>query len=249
MNEPQQKNNDSSQEMKPASGDRRQHPRFPLYTAVTVLNSSRLSGMFWAKDLSLGGALLFGHARIKPGRQIQLLLHLPWYKPMVVDACVLRKQLSSRKRQYFAIHFKGMTRSAQLEIDQAIKAARQCTHRRRDPTVLLVTENAAVVSCLERHFHFAGIRWVLAQTPLDAVQWLQDWEVEIDTVIMDLAIEKFNVLTMLNFLSEEHQQVRRILIAEERRSTLERVAVSYGKIDTVLRAPMEDRALTAALQN
>jgi ActR/RegA family two-component response regulator len=228
--------------------EQRKHPRFALRSAVTVIHEQRQPALCWVKNLSAGGALLCGSEPLPPRATLRLLLHLPWYQPIAVDCEVVHGARRSGAQRQFGVRFLHTNRSTLVAIERAIDAAERCRTQLREPVVLVLTDRGTVRQALQRDLGRSDLRWVLAETPLDAIRWLQDWEMVIDAVVVDLAYEQTNMLSFLRFLADEFPAVRRIVVADGETPTLAHVACTFGRCAAVLSTPWERSRFEQAMQ-
>jgi CheY-like chemotaxis protein len=228
--------------------EQRRNLRYPLYTSAALVVNERVQSLCWVKNLSIDGALVGVHEKFQIGTHLKLLLHLPWYKPVPIEAEVVRKHPSPRNEPTFGLRFWQVSRAIQIKIDQAIKAAEKCANQPREAAVLIISDETETRYALEKNLYLIGARWVLVHTPLDAIRWLQDWKIKVDTVLVDLSIEHFNVLTMLRFLADEHPSVRRVLISNDQSQTLINVAAAYGKVNAIVENPSDCEQLEKAIR-
>jgi CheY-like chemotaxis protein len=230
-----------------AGPEQRRHHRHTLSSAATVLRDERRPRLCWVKNMSIDGALLCGIHQLPVGTNLRLLLHLPWYQPIAVDCRVVHQDISSGGDRCVGVEFLHEGSTSSTAIQRAIEAAGRCRLQLREPAVLMITDRAAMRREVERDLAGTGIRLVTAETPLDSIGWLQDFETEIDSVIIDLALEQANALSFLRFLAEEFPSVKRIVITDGEIPTLERVAYRYGRCSAVLESPWKPRRLRKML--
>jgi len=228
--------------------DRRKHTRHPLVSAVTMLQDDHHPSLFWIRNLSIGGALMCGAAPVEEKRRPRALLHLPWYQPITVDCRVVYQEREAGTRCRVGVEFLHTTPATELAISHAIRAAQECATQLRKPAVLVVSEHRHVSQSLQRQLTACEVDCVVAETPLDAIRWLQDWETVIESVIVDLGNEESNALSFLRFLSEEFPAVRRIVMADDEMPVLRNVAFRFGRCSAVLPSPWEPAGLERALQ-
>jgi hypothetical protein len=226
----------------------RRHRRYSLTSAATVLSDHHRPRLCWVKNLSVDGALLCGIHAPPLDATPRLLLHLPWYQPIAVDCRVIHEEVSSGGDRCVGVEFLHAGDPTSIAIERAIEASGRCRHQLREPAVLLVTDRASTRREVERDLAETDIRLVTAETPLDSIGWLQDFETVIDSVIIDLAFEQANVLSFLRFLADEFPSVRRIVITDGEVPTLERVAYRYGRCSAVLESPWEQHRLSRLLE-
>lgn len=211
--------------------ERRRFPRHSVTSAATLIREGQPPRLCWVKNLSPAGALLFGGDRLRNNDRVHLLLHLPWYQPIAVEGKVVHMS-----RRGAGVTFDESS-SARVAIERAIDAAEQCECQLRSPAVLVLTDREEVQQSMERDLALLDMRCVTAETPLDAIRWLQSWDTVIELVIVDIAFEQANVLSFLRFLAEEFPRVRRIVIVDGELPTLEKVAYTFGRCSAVLERP------------
>lgn len=227
--------------------EQRKHPRFALRSAVTVIHERRQPALCWVKNLSAGGALICGSEPLPLRAPLRLLLHLPWYQPIAVDCEVVHGARRSGAQRLFGVRFLHANRATLVAIERAIDAAERCRCQPREPVVLVLTDRGTVRQALQRDLGRVGLRWVLAETPLDAIRWLQDWEMVIDAVVVDLAYEQTNTISFLRFLADEFPATRRIVVADGEMPTLAHVAYSFGRCSALLTTPWNPSRFEQAL--
>jgi CheY-like chemotaxis protein len=227
--------------------EQRRYPRHSVTTAATVFRDTEVSGLFWVKNLSIGGALLCGGEAPPVGDPLSMVLHLPWRQPVTVDARVVHRQTGAAGDPLFGVAFRHRTSGTRRAVAEAIRSVEQIKSWPRKPTVMVIADQSALLGEIKRDLSPLGVRIMSVKTPLDAIRLLQDWETRIDIVLVDLWIEQTNVLSLLRFLADEHPEIRRIIITDNPAGRLAKVAIAYGKVNGVLRQPWSKTSLVTAL--
>jgi len=222
--------------------ERRRFSRHGVTSAATLIRDGEPPTLCWVKDLSEGGALLYGAEPQEAQRRVHLLLHLPWYQPIAVDGRVVYSTVRG-----FGIAFEDSPPGTRVAIARAIDASERCACQLRNPAVLVLTDREPLRQAIERDLARLGLRTVVVDTPLDTIRWLQSWDTVVELVVVDLAFEQTNVLSFLRFLADEFPRTRRIVIVDGEMPTLERVAYTFGRCTAVLEAPWDTRGLEQVL--
>ena len=229
-----------------APDERRRHPRGEVLTTAIVLASNGWSGVYLVKNLSAGGALLLGDARWTGGEQVTVLLHLPGRTPLSLRAEVLRRRLSDARESLFAIAFKQVPSELEDILQKVVRAALE-SHREAPPhEVLVIDDSSEVRRALQRDLRALGECAVLAATPLDAVDCL-DQTRNIDTAIVDLRLGHADGLEFLCFLAEGHPSVRRVLMSGNIRPSQLELAIVSGRAHAVLEKPWNRKSLAQVI--
>lgn len=214
--------------------ERRRYSRHGVTSAATLVRDGQPPTLCWVKNLSEGGALLYGAEPQRAQSRLHLLLHLPWYQPIGVDA-----RVAHATARGFGVAFNDSPRGTRVAIARAIDAAEKCECQLRNPAVLVLTDREPLRQAIEHDLARLALRAVVVDTPLDTIRWLQSWDTVIELVVVDLAFEQTNVLSFLRFLADEFPRTRRIVIVDGEMPTLEKVAYSFGRCSAVLQAPWE----------
>lgn len=225
-----------------APDERRRHPRGEVLATAVVLAGNGSSGVYLVKNLSLGGALLLGDARWKAGEQVTVFLHLPGRQPLSLSAQVLPRGLSAAKESLFAVHFKQVAAETEDILQKVVQAALE-SHRVAPPhEVLVIDDSSEVRRALQRDLRALGECAVLAATPLDAVDCLNEAR-NIDTAIVDLRLGHADGLEFLCFLAEAHPSIRRVLMSGNIRPGQLELAIVSGRAHAVLEKPWSRKGL------
>lgn len=230
-----------------ARDERRRHPRSEVVGTALVLAANKYSGLYLVENLSAGGALLVGEARLQPGERLKVVLQLPGRKPISVSAEVLRRQVNDAQECLFAVAFQHLSPDIEDTIQQVVLATLERLHDASHPEVLVIDDSRQVCRALERDLRALGRRAISAATPLDAVGRLNDGERHIDTAIVDLRLGHADGLEFLSFLSDGHSGVRRILMSGDIRPCQLELAVSSGRAHAVLEKPWSREGLSKVL--
>jgi CheY-like chemotaxis protein len=223
--------------------ERRFYPRHGVTSAATLIRDGQPPTLCWVKNLSEGGALLYGTEPQQEQSRLHLLLHLPWYQPIAVEGVVVYTAARG-----FGIAFHDSPPGTRVAIARAIEAAEQCQCQLRTPAVLVLTDREPVRQAMELDLEGIGLPCVVVDTPLDTIRWLQSWDTVIELVVVDLAFEQTNVLSFLRFLADEFPKVQRVVIIDGEMPTLEKVAYSFGRCSAVLEAPWDPQRLAQILR-
>jgi CheY-like chemotaxis protein len=185
---------------------------------------------FWLKNLSVGGALIYGSElhRLKQ-QHVKMVIHFPWHPPIKVKARVVYSRKSPEGSTLIGVAFMYIKRSAQRLIKEELTAVNSDSAHPRRPSTLIITDQRETISFLQRDLAMLRCEAVFVETPLDAIQWLQDWELRIETIVVDLEHEQSNAMMLLKFFSEEYPQIRRVVICDHEMELLKNVAMAFGK--------------------
>ena len=224
------------------TAERRRFSRHGVTSAATLIHDGQPPTLCWVKNLGEGGALLYGTEPQRVQSRLHLLLHLPWYQPISVDARVVYATVRG-----FGVAFQDSPQGTRVAIARAIDAAERCECQLRNPAVLVLTDRDPLRQAIERDLAGLALRTVVVDTPLDTIRWLQSWDTVIELVVVDLAFEQTNVLSFLRFLADEFPRTRRIVIVDGEMPTLEKVAYTFGRCSAVLEAPWEPSRLEQVL--
>lgn len=230
-----------------AHGERRWHPRSAVVATAVVLTAKKYAGQYLVENLSAGGALLVGDARLEPGERLKMLLHLPGQKPISLSAEVIRRQVNDAQECLFAVAFRHLSPGIEDTIQQVVLAMLERLHDASHLEVLVIDDSREVCRALERDLRALGRRAVSAVTPLDAVGRLNDGARHIDTAIVDLRLGHADGLEFLTFLSDGHPGVRRILMSGNIRPCQLELAVTSGRAHAVLDKPWSRESLAKAI--
>ncbi len=102
--------------------ERRRWPRADFSATAHIFSENVPRGIYGVKNLSAGGALLFGDPSLAPGASVRVLLELPRRRPIALTARVLRKQTVAGGTPAFAVAFRNVNPRTEDAIHNAVLA-------------------------------------------------------------------------------------------------------------------------------
>lgn len=133
--------------MTPVAGradERRRYERRAVVASAAVLTDTKYVGTYLVENLSAGGALLVGDARLEVGERVQVLLHLPGKEPVHLVAKIVRQQVNGAAEHRFAVAFHELSSAIGNQHQQVVLAT---LNRPPDttPSEVLVGDNSREV--------------------------------------------------------------------------------------------------------
>lgn len=214
--------------------ERRSYRRFAVPGAAGISKGREFRGLYWLKDLGMGGALLTGREQLELGERLRFDLHLGWANPIALRGEVVRSERVVRGDALMGIAFRAPSRSVKVMMRASLANSIECSNRLRVPTVMIITQEDRLQRSLEEHLDHLGRRCVTVTNPLDSLRWFQDWESEIDLLMIDFAVESELLLPYLRYLQDTRPNLRRIAISE---SPLSGWIDRFASVESVLRDP------------
>lgn len=229
--------------------ERRKWPRAQFSAMARVSLPDRPSEVFGIHNLSAGGALLEGDGGFVVGDTIEILIELPGYDYVSMDARVLRVEKNERGNPIFAVTFPGIDAALEDAIHNAVLDHLEEIHTQRAPLVLVVDSNQKVCHNLSRDLE-AHDRVVLsALSSRDAIDLLRSDTSRFDTTFVDLFPGRTDGIELLTFLRESYPSIHRILMVSKSAEGLSDEYHSAVKIaHAVLRKPWKRIGLMAVLE-
>lgn len=123
--------------------ERRQHPRSEVAATAVVLTANGYSGQYLVENLSAGGALLVGDARLQPGERLKVLLHLPG-QPMRISAEVLRRQGYGAEECLFPVAFRDLSPEVEDTLQEVVLATLEGLREASRQEVLVIDDSREV---------------------------------------------------------------------------------------------------------
>jgi CheY-like chemotaxis protein len=227
--------------------ENRRHARSEVVATAVVFAAGHMHGTFLVQDLSVGGACLMGHFTSAPGKRLHLLLQFPGKPPFSVAAEVVRHDTLGPTRERTAVTFIGLHAEQEDAIQEAIVAALERERARLLATVLVISADDLSRGALEEDLHALGVEAVTVSTPLEALAWLERPGACIATVVVDVSPGAAQGLDVLDFVGENHPDIRRVVMADEVRPFRLDLALRSGRAHQVLRKPWDRSHLREAL--
>jgi hypothetical protein len=214
--------------------ERRNYRRFPVPGAAGISRGREFRGLYWLKDLGMGGALLTGREPLEVGERLRFDLHLGWANPISLRGSVVRSDTVPQGSCQIGVAFRTPSRSVKVMMRASLANSAECDKRMRVPTVLVVSQEQQMRRSLEEHLGSIGRKCVTVSNPLESLRWFQDWESEIDLLMIDFNLDSELLLPYLRYLQDTRPYVRRIAISE---SPLSGWIERFASVESVLRNP------------
>jgi CheY-like chemotaxis protein len=230
-----------------SQSENRRHARSEVVATAVVFSSGHMHGTFLVQDLSVGGACLMGHFTNPPGKRLHLLLQFPGKPPFSVAAEVVRHDTLGPTRERTAVSFVALHAEQEDAIQEAIVAALERERARLLATVLVISPDDLSRGALEEDLQALGVAAVTVSTPLEALAWLERPGARIATVVVDVSPGAAQGLDVLDFVGENHPDIRRVVMADELRPFRLDLALRSGRAHQVLRKPWDRNHLREAL--
>jgi hypothetical protein len=225
---------------------RRRHVRGDVrVTALLAAKGVHSPEPYLVHNLSAGGALLIGEPCPPIGEDAAIELQLPEQSPLRLHGVVLRVQERFGAGHSFAVSFRDVPADLEDRIHDTVLAALQKSRAAGGSAVLVMVESAEDRRGLEQHLKALRRVPEAAQTPLDALRWLQGPRVRVDAAVVDERIGPTTAPAVLRFLAEDFPAVRRVLIVHETDHLTSDVA--RWPSHAVLRKPWDQSHLARAL--
>lgn len=228
--------------------ERRRFPRARhVAVTATVIARSNQTAPFAVENLSAGGARLVGDLALAAGEGIQVLLERAGSQPMALTAKVVRVDRSEETgRQVVGVSFSNLPDPIQDAIQGLVLRALARQRAEAPPTVLVIDDVREVCDVFTRDVEALGYFVVAAQTPLDAIRSLQDPGTKVDAAFVDLCLGRADGLDVIEYLTDEHPSIRRVVMSGTLVAELE-PEVSSGRADAFLVKPWSRKTLADAL--
>ncbi len=226
--------------------DRRKHVRAALAVDAVVFSADRLEGSFPVQDLSSGGALLQGDVPVRPGSSLSIQLRFPGKAALRVGARILRRDKAGAVAPLTAVTFVDLLPEEEDAIHEVIVSALERDNARQSATILVVDDDNAARDGLEQDLRALGHEAVCVATPLDALGWLARPNTKIATVLVDVTPGPLLGLDVLDFVTENHPQIQRVVMASETRPFRLDLALRSGRAHKVLSKPWNRNQLAEA---
>ncbi len=202
-------------------------------------------GACLVEELSASGAVLLGCANVGKGDEIQIRLDFPTGRPLRVGGHVVSAvspHCGAAEVRFDDIHPDTEDRIHDLVLHHFEARAHQSLG-----TVLVVDDCEAVRRVLCRQISQLGRRVVQASNPHDAVMQL-DWSAyAIDAAVVDLHLGSESGLDVLDYLSQDLPQVRRVLISGQAQPWQLDLARASSHAHAVLPKPWSALELASAI--
>jgi hypothetical protein len=224
--------------------DRRHSFRVQIPAHAGVWHKGELCGYYAVRDLSIGGCLLAGggHEHVV-GDQVEVLLHLPGHNSVGVSAVVRR--LDDRA---MGLSFEHATPRAEDCIQELVVEAFATLRAHQEGHVALVIEPHETTRqrLLQQ---LAGIHQtaVGVATALDAVQVLMEQGERVDCAFIEAESLHVPSFELVEFLSQHHPRVRRVLIGEPAELTRHWLAEASGEVHGSMELPCSEERVQRVL--
>lgn len=224
--------------------DRRRSRRLAIPAVATVSAAGKLIGICAVDDLSSGGIALMGEALPMPGQLVDLHIQMPGRPPLELQAKVLRRQVGSPRGRKCALRFLPQPASVQVALEAALNEPAPVIP---DASVLLVWNRSVGGPALVRDLSALGISPLLASAPLEAAAWLRAAGRQVSAVLVDYLLAGSNGWDFLQYLREQHPQLRRVLLVDGVGNFRLNLLLSSGLADAVLEKPWTQAVLERKL--
>jgi len=194
--------------------ERRRFPRHRLGSQATVLCNRQVHrhcGPARISDLNQGGAQLGGFETPGLGSRHRILLHLPWYHPLTVEACIVRAIRPPQGPLQFGVQFVDLDGPLKSDLDQAIDIGLGYADPPSGPATL-VAGAWDLLTPLSRELKRLGQRPILVTTPLDALVWLSRQSQNVVQVTLDGRWSPEHLMPLLDVLDQDHPALERVLV-------------------------------------
>ena len=117
-----------------------------------------------------------------------------------------------------------------------------------NPVILVLDDSEQTCRALWRDIRALGRRAIYTVSTNEAVTWLTDPEIFIDTLVVDLFLGSNDGLEVLAFTAREFPLVRRVLISGQVLVTQLQLACLCGRAHAVIQKPWNRHKLAQALR-
>jgi CheY-like chemotaxis protein len=113
--------------------------------------------------------------------------------------------------------------------------------------VLLVDDLEENWQALKREIGAMGRPAIVATTPLEAVRWLEDSRVMVRAILINQAVNRFDNTEILDYLNDEHPDIKRIMLSEKSTDWQKDLATLSGRVHGFLSKPWTRQRLQKVL--
>jgi hypothetical protein len=223
--------------------DRRHWFRVQVPAHAAVWHKGKLCGYYVVHDLSMRGCLLGGGEPRRVGEQLELLLHLPRRNSLAVRATV-RRVLDGR----MGLSFEYTTPRADDCIQELVLEAFATLRAQAQGSVALVVEPSTIARKeLVQTLAKCGQLAVGVATPLDAVQLLMEQGERVESAFIEAHSHYLPSLELIEYLSQHHPRVHRILIGSPDTLVAYADAEATGEVHGLLETPCQEAIVARML--
>lgn len=237
--------------------ERRHSFRVQVPARASVFYKGKLCGSYAVLDVSIGGCLLRGRLALPVAEAVDILLHLPHRTPLGLSAKVSRCQrmqtaggLSDRSdatAYEMGLKFEHTTPRAEDCIQDFVVETFARTQADDTRMALVVEPRHDSRQALVHTLRELGRRAIGVATALDAVQLLGNDGEHIDTVFIEAAASSLPSLELVEFLTQHHPHVRRVLVGSAEDIQAAWVAQATGDVHALLETPCAPDAVHRVL--
>ena len=119
---------------------------------------------------------------------------------------------------------------------------------KKDSVILVLDDSEQTCRSLWRDIRALGRRAIFTVSTSEAVSWMNDPDIYIDTVVVDLFLGHTDGLEILTYTAREFPDIRRILISGQVLDSQLQLARVSGRAHAVIPKPWSRRTLAQALQ-
>jgi CheY-like chemotaxis protein len=226
----------------------RQHVRAAVDGgAYITVDGKRMIGPYLIENLSVGGALLIGSSAPALNTIVDVELRLSGLEPIRVAGVVARLYEAATGSSCFAIEFRGVPADVEDDIQGVVLVALKKAREAAGPTALVVDRSYADRAALALDLAPLVSSVVIADTPLLALQRLQDPRLPISVALVSLHSLPLSGIDVLAFIAKSFPTVRRVLVSLESDAEFSRSAAAARVAQAVLMQPWDRRSLASAV--
>lgn len=241
--------------------ERRRWPRAEVPAIAHLIRRERWLGNYAVDDLSAGGAALIGAPRLEAGDEVDVILHVYGETPVALSARVARAPAGGT----VALAFSRASPQLEERLNATVLAYRERAETAAltgvadgpagaaddpagaEPTAVVVDDQPEVSAALARELEALGVRAIRAQSPLEAIEAIEDNAPAIRFVLVDLALGRADGTDLLAWVADEHPGVRRVLMSGVLEPKALSDALMRRKVHAILRKPWTRYQLSQTL--
>ncbi|MFH1808835.1 MAG: hypothetical protein ABIJ09_08815 [Pseudomonadota bacterium] len=217
--------------------ERRESPRHLLCVPCTVLESRTNIGIFWSRNIGLGGVLMCGGDFFEPGQRLRIILHFPWSRSVSVAASVVPRDPEAPAEAGIALRFEHEVFSSRDPLQQVLDEREQPRAGNDPVQALIMTTDRELRLELERDVLSADARPVPARRPLDAIWRLTSSATSIRSIFVDSRLMGARSPEWFRFLGKSFPHLTRVLVQTLPMARHPSSMLLMGLIDAFLVAP------------